>query len=76
MYMELKEKNITIEDSVKRIIPDVLNIGPGDISSNLSSMRELGIIVPEIEVEEIINVSNLYQRVLQHQQVAKKGGNT
>ncbi|MBE3036611.1 MAG: hypothetical protein IMZ52_01250 [Actinobacteria bacterium] len=58
--MELKEKNITIEDRVKRIIPDVLNIGPGDISLNLSFVRELGISVPEIEVEEIINVSNLY----------------
>jgi len=56
----LKEKNITIEDRVKRIISDVLNVGLGDIFPNLSFVRELGISVPEIEAEEIINVSDLY----------------
>jgi len=56
----LKEKNITIEDRVKMIISDVLNVGPGDIFPNLSFVRELGISVPEIEAEEIINVSDLY----------------
>ena len=41
--MELKENNIVIEERIKRIIADTLNISPKDILSNLSFAKELGI---------------------------------
>ena len=55
----------------------MLGIDEYDLSAIIMAIEEeLGISIPEIEVEEIINVNDLYQRVHQHQQVAKKGGDT
>jgi len=77
-----------IEERIRGIIAETLNIESKDISPNLSLIRELGIDkyaleeiivnieeefgikIPEKEVEEIVNVNDLDQRV--RRQIAKK----
>lgn len=77
-----------IEERIRGIIAETLNIESKDISPNLSLIRELGIDkyaleeiivnieeefgikIPEKEVEEIVNVNDLDQRV--RRQIAEK----
>jgi acyl carrier protein len=86
--MDSKEDCYMIEERIRGIIAETLNIESKDISPNLSLIRELGIDkyaleeiivnieeefgikIPEKEVEEIVNVNDLDQRV--RRQIAEK----